>query len=288
MKSEEIIYQKVCVSPRPPPKISYKDYWMCDLDSDIARSSKNIQRIEPKPKTQLSSTARPVCGEEEIEERTMFDRDTFNQEKHDEVIDPTSTGRPVCGYESTKRCVLTPKHVEGDQTGSGRPVLVDQEEEHKNDFREPGLSHAVVKEAEHLRVQELLKTIENHPHREAFQADLQQNNVYNPFSKDSKAMIRELGNVELFELCKTTPKAQCSQCLLYWYQGIVYCTCGQSLIDSESSRKFNKLRLEALSIPNYMIKKRRSHGARHGKTEEQKEYHMAWNAWKRCCKKVDS
>ena len=28
--------------------------------------------------------------------------------------------------------------------------------------------------------------------------------------------------------------------------------------------------------------------ARHGKTEEQKEYHMAWNAWKRCCKKVDS
>ena len=28
-------------------------------------------------------------------------------------------------------------------------------------------------------------------------------------------MIRELGNVELFELCETTPKEQCSQCLLY-------------------------------------------------------------------------
>ena len=26
----------------------------------------------------------------------------------------------------------------------------------------------------------------------------------------------------------------------------------------------------------------------HGKAEEQKEYHIAWNAWKRCCKKVDS
>ena len=24
------------------------------------------------------------------------------------------------------------------------------------------------------------------------------------------------------------------------------------------------------------------------KTEEQKEYHLAWNAWKRCCKKVDA
>ena len=33
-------------------------------------------------------------------------------------------------------------------------------------------------------------------------------------------MIRELGNVELFELCETLPKVQCSHCLLYWNQGI--------------------------------------------------------------------
>ena len=101
-------------------------------------------------------------------------------------------------------------------------------------------------------------------------------------------MIRELGNVELFELCATVPKVQCSHCLLYWNQGIVYCTCGQFLVDSESRRKFNKLRLDALSIPNCVIKKGRCHGARRGKTEEQKEYHVAWNAWKRCRKKVDS
>ena len=101
-------------------------------------------------------------------------------------------------------------------------------------------------------------------------------------------MIRELGNVELFELCETVPKVQCSHCLLYWNQGIVYCICGQFLVESESRRKFHKLRLDALSIPHYVIKKGRCHGARHGKTEEKKEYHSAWNAWKRCCKKVDS
>ena len=184
--------------------------------------------------------------------------------------------------------MLTPKHVENDQTGTGRPVTVDQKEEHKIDFRVPGLSHSVVKEAEHLRVQELVKRIETHPHREALHADLQQNNVYNPFSKDSKEMIRELGNVELFELCETTPKVQCSHCLLYWNQGIVYCTCGQCLIYSESRRNFNRLRLDAISIPDYVIKKGATHGARHGKTEVQREYHLAWNAWKRCCKKVDS
>ena len=98
-------------------------------------------------------------------------------------------------------------------------------EEHEIDFRVPGLSHAVVREAEHLRVQELVKKIENHPHRETLHADLQVNNAHNPFSKYSKAMIRELDTVELFELCETIPEVQCSDCLLYWNQVIVYCTC---------------------------------------------------------------
>ena len=221
MKSEEIIHQKVYVSPRPPPKISYKDNWMNELDSEVARSSKDTQRIQPKPKTQLSRTVRPVCGEEstkEIEKRTVFG--------HEDVKHSTSTVRPVCGSESTKSCVLTPTKIEEDQTRTGRPVKV---EEHDIDFRVPGLSHAVVKEAEHLRVQELVKKIENHPHREALQADLHQNNVYSPFSKNSKEMIRELGNVELFDLCETIPKVQCSHCLLCWNHGIVYCTCGTML-----------------------------------------------------------
>ena len=77
-------------------------------------------------------------------------------------------------------------------------------------------------------------------------------------------------------------------CLLYWSQGIVYCTCGHFLVERESRRKSSKLRLNALSIPHYVIKKGRSHGVRHGKAEEQTEYHIAWNACKRCCKKVDS
>ena len=105
-----------------------------------------------------------------------------------EEEDQTRTGRPVGGQESTKV------------------------EELDIDFRVPELSHAVVKEAEHFRVQELVEKIESHPFREVLQADLQQNNVYNPFSNNSKAMIRELGNVALFELCETFPKVQCSHC----------------------------------------------------------------------------
>ena len=94
MTSEEIIFQKVYVSPRPPPTISCKDNWTCNFDSDVARSSKDIQRIELKTNTQLSSTVRPITKwSEESLERTKFDRDTLNQEKHDNVTDSTSTVR---------------------------------------------------------------------------------------------------------------------------------------------------------------------------------------------------
>ena len=120
MESGEIIYQEVYVSPRPPPTISYKDNWTCDLDSDVARSSEGIRRIELKPSTELSSTGRLVTKwSEESMECTKFDRDTLGQEKHDNVTVSTSTERPVCGHESTERCVLTRKHVENDQTGTG-------------------------------------------------------------------------------------------------------------------------------------------------------------------------
>ena len=134
------------------------------------------------------------------------------------------------------------------------PRLFTQCEDIYIDFRVSGLPHAVVKQAENFRVRELVKQIESHPHREA---DLQQNNVYNPFSGDVKTMIREMGNVELFELCETIPKVQCSECLLYWNQGIVYCTCGHLLKESEASQHFHQWRLDAFSIENYVIKKGR-------------------------------
>ena len=51
------------------------------------------------------------------------------------------------------------------------------------DFRIPGLPHSVVKQADNYRVRELVKKIENHPHRQSLQRYLQQNNAYNPFTE---------------------------------------------------------------------------------------------------------
>ena len=153
------------------------------------------------------------------------------------------------------------------------------------DFRTPGLPHSVVKQAENCRVREFVKQIENHPHRQSFQRDLQQNKAYNPFSTTSKKMIQDVGNVELFELFETDPKTQCKECLSYWSEGIVYCTCGHLLKESAANRGVIEYTLDFLSIQNYVIKKGRPHGHRYGKTPQHRDYHVAHNLKKRCIKK---
>ena len=150
------------------------------------------------------------------------------------------------------------RHRKRRRCRSRRPVgghWSPQLEEIDIDFRVSGLPHAVVKQAENSRVRELVKKIESHPHRQDLEADLQQSNAYNPFSEKSEKMILDMGNVKLFEFRETIPKVQCSECLLYWNQGIVYCTCGHLLRENESSRRIHRWQLDILSIPNYVIKK---------------------------------
>ena len=90
----------------------------------------------------------------------------------------------------------TDKDVDADRDRTERPVVIGQStgsstpfEEVDIDLRVFGLPHSVVQQAKNSRVRELVKKIENHPHRQDLQADLQQNNAYNPSSEESKVMI---------------------------------------------------------------------------------------------------
>ena len=221
---------------------------MKELGSEVAGGSEDSQQIQPRSKNQLSSTERPVSEQppglltKEIEKDVLFGCESTN----------LSTERPVksCVPVTVERLDKDKdanENVDADQISTERLVsgqsigLFTQCEEIDIDFRVSGLPHAVVKQEESFRVRELVKKIESHPHREALQADLQQNNVYNPLSDDAKAMIREMGNVELFELCETIPEVQCSECLLYWSQGVIYCTCGHLLVESESRQIFESM-----------------------------------------------
>ena len=91
---------------------------MKELDSEVPGSSKDSQRIQSKPKTQLSRTVRPVGGQEstqEIEKEILFD--------HEEIKHSTRTVRPVGGLESTQSCVSMSIKIEEEyRTRTGRPV----------------------------------------------------------------------------------------------------------------------------------------------------------------------
>ena len=100
MESSEIIYEKVHVSPRPPPTISFKYNCMKELDSEVAGSSKDTQRIQPKPKTQLSRTERPVGEQEftqEIEKDALFGREgTKHSTRTVRPVDDQNPSRVAC------------------------------------------------------------------------------------------------------------------------------------------------------------------------------------------------
>ena len=61
METGEIINEKVYVSPRPLPSVSFKDNWMKELDSEVAGSSKDTQQIQPKSKNPIIKNGE-TCG----------------------------------------------------------------------------------------------------------------------------------------------------------------------------------------------------------------------------------
>ena len=218
METGEIIYEKVFASPRPPPKMSFKDNWMKELDSEVAGGLCRLPTNPTKIKNPITKN-----GETCKWATTWFaysgdrKRCLVWLRKHQREHGETWKSCEPVSVERLDKDKDADENVDADQISTGGLVsgqsigLFTQREEIYIDFRMSG--------AENFRVRELVKKIESHPHREALQADLQQNNVYNPFSDDAIAMIREMGNVELFELCETNPKMQCAGCLLYWNRG---------------------------------------------------------------------
>ena len=134
MESWEIIYEKVFASPRPPPKISFKDNWTKELYSQVAGGSEDSQQIQPTSKTQLSRTVRPV-----------------NASSFSQSCVPVSVERVDKDKDADE-------NVDADQTRTERPVsgqttgFFTQLEEKDIDFRVSGFPHAVVKQAENFRV----------------------------------------------------------------------------------------------------------------------------------------
>ena len=103
------------------------------------------------------------------------------------------------------------------------------------DYRIPGIPLSTVQLQDTNRrgtVKKLMEQFEDHPNKESFPQDLNKTEENRTFSENSKELI--------FELCETFSKKQCSDCALYWENGIVYCSCGRRLKPSQRTKQFDK------------------------------------------------
>ena len=178
------------------------------MGSEVAGGGKDSQQTQPKTKHPIVRTGRLVLSEQQSGSSVQEIENVSNavaKAPMKEQGDLFSSCVPV-SVERLDQDKDADENVDADQISTVRPVekwnnpSVCSHSARKETLTSECLDcHiAVVKQAENFRVRELVKKIESHPHRQALQADLQQNNAHNPFSEKPKLMIREMGNVELF------------------------------------------------------------------------------------------
>ena len=183
-------------------KISLKHDWKRELGSEdaqrpegkVVQQSRSLQFNQPKPNPDRDRTGTPVVGSDPRTapgaRKTSRSQEIETSSFHEEAGQHDRTGTPVVCSDGS--------HAQGDEQSMLNEV--------DTDFRILGLPHSVVKQAENSRVRELVKKIENHPHRHALQRDLQQNKAYNPFSAESQRMIKDVGNVSCLNCSRRTQR----------------------------------------------------------------------------------
>ena len=98
--------------------------------------------------------------------------------------------------------------------------------------------------------------------------------------------IMDARNIEISEIVDAEPKWQCKSCLNHCNPGVIYCVCGRLMTkDSTQNRRYISAVLDTFSIPNFYIRKNHQHGHKHGKPPGCKDYFMANQLAKKCCKK---
>ena len=124
------------------------------------------------------------------------------------------------------------------------------------------------------KVKKLIEQFESHPYKESFLQDLNQTQKINKFSEESKDLIADMNNTEIFELCETSSNKQCPDCNLYLEIGIFCCTCGRCGKLSQRTQDFDNNNNDVSSILGYIIFliKQQQSRAKHGPSERQRMY----------------
>ena len=141
METGGVLYEKVFMSPRPPPKISLEHEWKRELGSDHAQRaeagqlSRSFQSNQPIPNPIRERTGRPVITHDVItvqdERKTSRSQEIDVNSFREEASSSERTGRPVTGKPVHETSVIQTRssedrkdfNVEPAHERTGRPVI---------------------------------------------------------------------------------------------------------------------------------------------------------------------
>ena len=101
---------------------------------------------------------------------------------------------------------------------------------------------------------------------------------YMIFSEESRRIIHELGNIELYELGQMSSTIQCHFCYKHLPHGLRICLCGMCLRPDEDTISKIEARFKTLIVPHYFAHINRSRGEKCGESQWHKDHWKAVDA----------
>ena len=118
--------------------------------------------------------------------------------------------------------------VEGVAGNCSEHNFVKEDDSVQVDLRVLGVSQDVIyrDEGRLTKIQTLVDRLQDGSRTKSIMNDLKQDGLSNVFSEASRLEIKEMGNIELYELGETVRTNQCPTCLRRSKEGKVYCVGG--------------------------------------------------------------
>ena len=167
-KSEEVFYNNFLKSPRLAPTINLKANRQKRLEFWCGSKQQQLPTNSTIPISKHGAARR-------FRSRAALDRQNEEVKSENEEVDQANTGQPV-----VQRSGML-------------------------EFRIQGLLQPNVEEAEQGRVRDLIYQIESHLYQDDLQADLRQNNIFNPFTKIRRRWSTNLETWNILNYAEQTP-----------------------------------------------------------------------------------
>ena len=130
LKTGEVLHEKVCMSPRPPPKISLKHQWTRELGQEIAREPEGEVTRQPEGEVarQANFSNQPNQIQFVTERGRPADMQDGRNTSRSQEIDGNSFNEEPCSSDRTVRPVVSEDkmslNVEQTHDRTGRPVAI--------------------------------------------------------------------------------------------------------------------------------------------------------------------